>query len=298
MFTQLQPETWSTFNEVYFASRATQIAFTLSGVRGTDRNSYIKGKAGSLGKVHSSTNTPAGVRIAGKPTELPCPLEGTRCGAAAQPQGWLRGPASVPGVLRALPHLPRGHGPGRVMPAGPGPAPLQKVGCKHGRGRAEMFAVGCPVPFGPRRERGLWAGVSEGAGIGAEPSSHGHHFLFLPVPPHFCNCTGCWGEVWNKINKFSLVLSVPALQISARTPEPRWGQVGGAACGSSVCPPVLQARLSGLRGLAWRGRFSSRLAIWAFRPRDGESAGAGRVPWRWGGVRRRRWGARLLSACQ
>lgn len=261
-----------------------------------------KGRLGASEKSTAAQTRPQGFALLESPRNYRAHLRAQDVGLQpkepAQPQGWLRGPASVPGVLRALSRLPRGHGPGRVMPAGPGPAPLQKVGCKHGRGRAEMFAVGCPVPFGPRRERGLRAGVSEGAGIGAEPSSHGHHFLFLPVPPHFCNCTGCWGEVWNKINKFSLVLSVPALQISARTPEPRWGQVGGAACGSSVCPPVLQARLSGLWGLAWRGRFSSRLAIWAFRPRDGESAGAGRVPWRWGGVRRRRCGARLLSACQ
>lgn len=66
----------------------------------------------------------------------------------SRPQGWLRGPASVPGVLlallRALPRLPQGDGPGRVVPAGPGPAPWLKVGCKHRRGRAEMFAVGLP----------------------------------------------------------------------------------------------------------------------------------------------------------
>lgn len=90
------------------------------------------------------------------------------------PQGWLRGPASVPGVLlallRALPCFPRGDGPGRVVPAGPGPAPWQKVRCKHRRGRAEMFAVGCPVPFGPRRERGLRAGGRREWCQGLQPS--------------------------------------------------------------------------------------------------------------------------------
>lgn len=48
---------------------------------------------------------------------------------------------------------------------------------------------------------------------------------FSPYSSPLRTCMGCWGEAWNKINKFSLLLSVPALRISARAPEPRGGRV-------------------------------------------------------------------------
>lgn len=54
MFTQLKPEPWIAFDEVYFSSRATQISFTFSGVLKTYRNVHTSKPSLSLIKMRSS----------------------------------------------------------------------------------------------------------------------------------------------------------------------------------------------------------------------------------------------------